>query len=93
MAHAVVFDTLAYANKLKQSGVSDKQAETQAQALAEIFEERVATKQDIDSLKFEIKAEFNAKFADYKAEIIKWVIGVSAAQGALILSALKFFHH
>lgn len=113
MAHAVCFDTLAYANKLKEAGFSDKQAEIQAEALAEIFEDRVATKEDIRSLeqgiellKNEVKqgieslrSEMNVKFAqvdsklsEFKTEVIKWVVGISVAQAALIISILKFFH-
>ena len=44
---ALIFDTLRYANKLKAAGVPDKQAEVQAETLAEIIDERLATKQDL----------------------------------------------
>lgn len=44
---AIAFDTLAYARKLKGAGFSDQQAEIQAEALADIIDERLATKQDI----------------------------------------------
>jgi preprotein translocase subunit Sss1 len=50
----IAFDTLAYANKLKNAGVEGKQAEIQAEALAEIIEERLATKSDIDKLESKI---------------------------------------
>jgi len=95
MAHAICFDTLAYSNKLKEAGIPSKQAEIQAELLAEIFEERIATKQDIDTLKNEMKVEFSKvdiKFAELKVEVIKWVVGISAAQAALIISILKFVH-
>jgi len=55
MAKAITFDTLAYANKLKSAGVPDKQAEIQAEALAEIIEERLATKTDIERLERKIE--------------------------------------
>lgn len=43
----IAFDTLAYVKKLKAAGVPENQAEVQAEAFAEIIEERLATKQDI----------------------------------------------
>lgn len=55
MGHTVVFDTLAYAKKLKKAGFTEEQAEIQAEALAEIVDERLATKQDISELRRELK--------------------------------------
>ena len=51
----VTFDTLSYAKKLKAAGFTDQQAEVQAQAFAEIIEERLATKQDIELLRRDMK--------------------------------------
>jgi len=51
----VTFDTLAYAKKLKAAGFTDQQAEVQAQAFAEIIEERLATKQNIELLRRDMK--------------------------------------
>lgn len=50
----LVFDTLQYANKLKAAGVPDKQAEVQAEAMAEIIEERLATKKDLKELEINL---------------------------------------
>ena len=55
MSSTLVFDTLAYARKLKAAGFTEEQAELQAEALAEIVDERLATKQDILALKRDIK--------------------------------------
>ena len=49
------FDTLAYAKKLKAAGFTEQQAEIQAEALSEIIQDRLATKQDIEGLKRDIK--------------------------------------
>ena len=54
---AIAFDTLAYARKLKDAGFSDQQAEIQAQALAEIVDERLATKQDIIELRRDMQRD------------------------------------
>ena len=42
---AVLFDTLSYSKKLKEAGVPEKQAEVQAEALAEIVNDRIVTKE------------------------------------------------
>ena len=43
-----VFDTLAYAKKLKAVGVPDNQAEVQAEAIAEIINDRLVTREDLE---------------------------------------------
>jgi len=57
MAITAIFDTLAYAKKLKSAGFTEDQAEIQAQALAEIIEERLATKQDLKELELRLKQD------------------------------------
>lgn len=55
----IAFDTLAYANKLKQAGVPNRQAEVQAEAMAELVEERSATKRDLSELEERIANRMN----------------------------------
>lgn len=55
MGTAMIFDTLQYAKKLKEAGVPEKQAEVQAEALVEIIEDKLATKQDIVMLQKDLK--------------------------------------
>ena len=55
---AITFDTLKYANHLKQAGVESVQAEAQAEALSEVLEvglNDLATKADLLSVKVELK--------------------------------------
>jgi hypothetical protein len=47
---AIVFDTLEYSKKLKAAGFTDQQAEVQAEALADMFENQIATKRDLREL-------------------------------------------
>ena len=54
MPSTIVFDTLAYAKKLKAAGFTEEQAEVQAEALAEIVDERLATKQDLRELEMRL---------------------------------------
>lgn len=54
MSHALTFDTLAYAKKLKAAGFTDQQAEVQAETMAELIDQNLATKADIELLRKEI---------------------------------------
>ncbi len=49
------FDTLMYAKKLREAGVPERQAEIQAEALKEVIDNNLATKQDILDVKREIR--------------------------------------
>ena len=54
MERAIVFDTLEYAKKLKAAGFTDTQAEIQAEALADMFENQIATKRDLRDLEYRL---------------------------------------
>jgi hypothetical protein len=75
----LTFDTLKFANRLKASGVPDKQAEAQAEILQTNLSE-VATKRDLTELELRLKVE-----------LICWLIGVAAGQAAFIIAVLKLF--
>ena len=47
----------------------------------------MATKSDLAVL----RAELDAKMADLKAEVLRWVFGISIAQAATIIAILKLF--
>jgi hypothetical protein len=51
----VVFDTLAYAKEHKTGGFIEQQAEVQAHALARIIDDKLATKQDIEALRHDLR--------------------------------------
>ncbi len=57
MAHTITFDTLAFAKKLKEAGVPDAQAEVHAEAIAELIDERIATKQDLKELEITLRRD------------------------------------
>jgi len=69
---------LAYAKRLKAVGVPEAQAEIQAEALSEIIEDKLVTK---EYLKVEL--------AHTEAKIIKWVAGMLAAQAAIVATLVK----
>jgi hypothetical protein len=51
---SIAFDTLAYAKKLRAAGFSKEQAEVPAEAMAELIDERPATKQDLKELEYRL---------------------------------------
>lgn len=55
------FDTLAYANKLKTSGVASNEAEAQAEALSEVMQDfiknQLSTKQDLSNTQNKLSSE------------------------------------
>ena len=57
-------DTLAYAKKLIEVGVPQKQAEVQAEALSDAIKGEIATKGDIKELENKIK--------DLEIRMVKW---------------------
>jgi len=99
MITAIFFDTLAYANRLREVGVPEKQAKVQVEMLAEVIENNLATKQDITSVKQDIKSlkkdlesNLEIRLAQLKNELIKWVFGFFIAQAAIIISCSKLIH-
>ena len=61
MTITATFDTLAYAKKLKAAGFTEAQAEIQAEALSQIIEERLATKQDLNELELRLKHDLTLR--------------------------------
>lgn len=63
MGHSITFDTLAYAKKLKAAGFTDQQAEVQAEAIAEIIEDKLATKHDLEKLAYKLTIRMGGMLA------------------------------
>jgi len=75
---SLTFDTLSFAKRLEAAGFTTEQAETLARMQAELIDDRLVTKEYLD-----------AKLADTRAEIIKWVAGLMLAQAAVIAALVK----
>jgi predicted nuclease with TOPRIM domain len=85
--------------KLQRAGFTEQQVE----ALAEYFDEQMATKADlaaaearleatIEQVRGEIKAveaRLETKIEQARSDTIKWVVGVGFAQVATIIAVLK----
>lgn len=64
-----IFDTLQYANRLKAAGVPEKQAEVQVEMMAEIIEDGLATKNDLEVVRSDLKKDI--KELDLKIELVR----------------------
>jgi hypothetical protein len=60
MSHAIAFDTLAYAKKLKSVGFTEEQAEVQAKALSDLINDQLTTKQDLKELELRLTVKVGA---------------------------------
>lgn len=58
LAPVIALDTLAYARRLRQAGFSEEQAEAQAEALAAVMVESLATKSDLQELELRLETRF-----------------------------------
>jgi hypothetical protein len=89
---AILFDTLAYAKKLIAAGFTKKQAEAQAESIAEVINDHLATKKDIEELRVATKRdidEVKTEIKNVKNEILIKVGGMIAASIAIIAALVK----
>lgn len=63
----LAFDTHKFITSLTAAGMAPKQAEVLAQTYASVLTEQVATKADIETLRTEMKARFEAVNARFEA--------------------------
>ena len=94
MGHAIAFDTLAYAKKLIAAGVPAQQAEVQAEAIAEIIEDRLSTKQDLKELEVALKhdiLDLKRDMKEMEQRIIIKLGAMMAASIAIIAVLIKLF--
>jgi hypothetical protein len=97
----VTFDTSKFANRLKAAGVPEKQAEAEAEVLAEVLAvslKELATKGDLKLLEASLRqqmaemrqqmAEMRQQMAEMKTDLIKWVVGIALAQISLLVGIL-----
>ena len=82
----LLFDKLAYKDKLTASGVPEVTARAHADALDEALRESVATKNDVAILRSDLMTELAKLKLDLTVRM-----GVMAAATIAILASLKFF--
>jgi hypothetical protein len=76
-----IFDTHAYIKRMKAVGFTEEQAEVQAETVADLINERLVTKADLD-----------LRIAELKTELVKWMLGIALGQVALLVTLLKIGH-
>ena len=69
------FDTHAYIKRMKAVGFTEEQAEVQAETVADLINERLVTKADLD-----------LRIAELKTELVKWMLGIALGQVALLVT-------
>lgn len=91
----ITFDTLKFANTLKNAGVPDKQAEAmataQSESLAQAFDATVATKGDVLAVKNElvmVKTELKSDIAALRAEMQALELRLTIKLGAFLVIAV-----
>lgn len=82
---AISFDTHKLIRALRDAGLPENQAEAISEGLANALDEStsatLATKADINRLE--------ARIADIKFDLIKWIAGMLLAQAALVATLVK----
>src|SRR5208283_535692 len=80
MTSQVLFDRLAYVDRLKAASFTEQQARGAADALGDALTETVATKADITQLDAKVDARFaqvTAQIAESKASLIQWIVAIA----------------
>ena len=54
---SITFDTLAYSKRLKNVGFTEEQAEVQAETLADVIDEQLASSRDLKELEIAMKRD------------------------------------
>ncbi|WP_308620839.1 hypothetical protein [uncultured Desulfovibrio sp.] len=73
------FDTLGYFERLKAAGVPEAQAKVQTDALRDLADSRLVTKEHLD-----------IRLAELKNDLLRWMLGIAAGQIALIVALIAF---
>jgi hypothetical protein len=89
----LALEALKVSKRLREAGFSEAQAESVTDATREsVTGGDLATRSDITLLRSDLSAAVStleAKIADSKAEMIKWVFGAMLAQGTLVVTLIK----
>ena len=95
MTAQVLFNQLAYIDRLTRGGFSPEQARASTEALETAFSESVVTKSDFVDVKSELKADIASiriEIAQSKNEILPWVFGFNLVMIGAFFGIIKFVH-
>lgn len=80
------FDPIEYARQLRTVGVSQDQADVQAQTMEKVIND-IATSQNLVT-----KQDLARNLAELKFELIKWMLGIGIGGVVAIAGLLKYTH-
>lgn len=83
MTHQIIFDRLAYTDRLQRAGMSEAHARAHADALDAALRDGVATKQDIADVRSDLKL--------MKRDLIITMGVIAVALFTALMTAIKFF--
>lgn len=69
MSSERIFDTLQYANRLKAVGVPEKQAEAHAEMTAQIIDDKLATKNDLERTRLGLQTDMERVRSELKKDM------------------------
>lgn len=88
----MIFDTLAYAQRLKSVGFTDAQAEALAEANREMIADEMVTKSFLQSelaaLRAELRAEMNQLRAELRSEMKELEMRLTVRMGAIAVAVV-----
>ena len=80
------FDPIEYAKQLRTVGVSQDQADVQAQTMERVIND-IATNQNLVT-----KQDLARNLAELKFELIKWMLGIGVGGVVAIAGLLQYTH-
>jgi len=87
----IAFDTLKYSKRLKDAGVPDKQAEAEAEALAEVLEvnlKELATKADLLAVKTDLTRELTREADSLRRDMREMEQRMTIKLGGMMMAAI-----
>jgi hypothetical protein len=100
MTTQVLFNPLAYIDRLRRGGFSPEQARASAEALEAAFSESVATKSDVSDIRHdmellkrdlsEVEGRLKLEISQSKTDTQRWVFGFNLVLIGAIFMIVKF---
>ena len=87
------FDPIEYTQQLRAVGVSQSQADVQAQAFERVINDiatnqDLATKSDLELVKLQLQKEIQ----EIESRLIKWVVGTGITGVVILAGFIKYMH-
>jgi hypothetical protein len=83
-----MFNTLKYAKMLEEVGFSKDQAETSITILVEIMEDKLATKQDLQTLQTRIENDFQQLKSDFAHTLSQMESKLTIRMGTMLAASI-----